>query len=69
VAHTTFLHWARDTMAKRGYTCCEKGVRPVAPGQSSDPMPSGKGIYGGLPKDVGRSVTAVSSTGVAKEGR
>lgn len=69
VAHTTFLHWARDTMAKRGYTCCEKGVRPVAPGQSSDPMPSGKGIYGGLPKDVGRSVMSGSSAGVAKEGR
>ena len=60
VAHTTFLKWARDTMAERGYTCCEKGVRPVAPGQSCDPMSSGKGIYGGLSKEVGRSINAAS---------
>ena len=70
VAHTTFLKWARETMAGRGYTHCEKGVRPVAPGESCDPIPSGKGIYGGLPKDVGRSVVmAASSAGMAKAGR
>ena len=66
VAHTTFLKWARDTMAERGYTCCEKGVRPVAPGQSCDPMPSGEGIYGGLPEDMARSVARASSTGRSK---
>jgi len=49
LAHTTFLRWARETMAARGYTHCERGVRPVAPGQTSLPARSGRGRYGGLP--------------------
>jgi len=48
LAHTTFLKWARETMAERGYTHCEKGVRPVAPGQSNAPLPSCRGAHGGL---------------------
>lgn len=48
--HTTFLKWAREMMAERGYTHCEKGMRPVAPGLSTGPISSGKGRYGGLPR-------------------
>ena len=52
LAHTTFLKWARETMAERGYSHCEKGVRPLAPGQSSVPLHSGRGIYGGLTRSA-----------------
>ena len=69
VAHSTFLHWAREAMAKRGYSRCEKGVRPVAPGQSCDPMLSGRGLYGGLPKEMGRSVLTTYPTGISKATR
>ena len=31
IAHTTFLAWAREILAERGYTHCEKGKHPVAP--------------------------------------
>jgi len=58
LAHMTFLKWARETMAERGYTHCEKGVRPVAPGQSNTPLRSCKGIYGGLSKSTERPYTA-----------
>lgn len=32
VSHSTFLAWAREMLAQRGYTHCEKGMRPVPPG-------------------------------------
>ena len=34
IAHTTFLAWAREILTERGYTHCEKGMRPVAPVRS-----------------------------------
>lgn len=58
ISHSTFLRWVRETMAERGYTYCEKGVRPVAPGQSNTPLRSGRGIYGGLSKSTERPKTA-----------
>ena len=44
VAHTTFLAWAREVLAEKGYTHCEKGMRPVAP-QSSVELRRTAGIY------------------------
>lgn len=58
LSHTTFLKWTRETMAERGYTHCEKGVRPTAPGQSTIPLRSGRGIYGGLSRKTEFSKSA-----------
>ena len=58
LSHTTFLKWARETMAERWYKHCEKGVRPTTPGQSTVPLRSGRGIYGGLSRKTEFSKSA-----------
>jgi DNA invertase Pin-like site-specific DNA recombinase len=68
IAHTTFLKWARETMAERGYTNCEKGVHPVAPGQCNSQARSTKGCYGGMTK-AARSVSGFSPYNNIKKDR